>query len=346
MKTIRLKSKAHKFPYIWTIKELENITKDKGDVFSCFACGGGSSFGYKRAGFNVIGCNEIDPKMMKAYVTNHKPKYAYLEPIQTFKLRKDLPDELYNLAILDGSPPCSLFSLAGLRERKWGKEHHFKEGQVAQVLDTLFFDFIDLAKELQPKIVIAENVKGLLQGKAVKYLTEVHKELNNAGYISNHYLLDSSKMGVPQKRERVFVIGLRKDLAKPFIEKDGIFKQKLKLDLNFNETEIPLKVFAKGKPKTEKMNYLPDRFGDIVVNLNKVCPTLVTINRYWLNSNEVLDDETIAKVGTFPLDYKYEHNNQLYLTAMSVPPGMTAHVADRIYEQLSLIHISEPTRRS
>lgn len=148
----------HRFPYKWKISETK-FTKDKGTVFSCFACGGGSSFGYKLAGFDVLWCNEIDPKMIEAYKANHNPKYAYLEPIQTFKLRTDLPDELYNLDILDGSPPCSSFSMAGNREKDWGKEKKFREGQAEQVLDNLFFDFIDLAKELQPKVVVAENVK-------------------------------------------------------------------------------------------------------------------------------------------------------------------------------------------
>ena len=115
--------------------------------------------GYKLAGFDVLGCNEIDPKMMEVYIENHKPKYSYLEGIQTFKNRKDLPKELYNLDILDGSPPCSSFSIAGNRDEDWGKEKKFREGQSEQVLDTLFFDFIDLAKELQPKVVVAENVK-------------------------------------------------------------------------------------------------------------------------------------------------------------------------------------------
>jgi DNA (cytosine-5)-methyltransferase 1 len=161
--------KEHKFPYNWTLKDAV-FTKDKGKVFSCFACGGGSTMGYKLAGFDVLGCNEIDPKMIEAYKTNHNPKYAYLEPIQTFKTRKDLPSELYNLDILDGSPPCSSFSMAGNREKDWGKEKKFKEGQAEQVLDTLFFDFIDLAKELQPKIVVAENVKGLLLGSPQKIM--------------------------------------------------------------------------------------------------------------------------------------------------------------------------------
>lgn len=118
----------HEFPYKWTLKDAV-FTKDKGNVFSCFACGGGSTMGYKLAGFNVLGCNEIDPKMMEAYKTNHNPKYAYLDPIQTFKLMTDLPQELYELDILDGSPPCSSFSMAGNREKDWGKEKKFREGQ-------------------------------------------------------------------------------------------------------------------------------------------------------------------------------------------------------------------------
>jgi DNA (cytosine-5)-methyltransferase 1 len=77
--------------------------------------------GYKLAGFDVIGCNEIDPKMMAAYRANHNPKHSYLEPIQTFKNREDLPPELFDLDILDGSPPCSSFSMAGNREKDWGK---------------------------------------------------------------------------------------------------------------------------------------------------------------------------------------------------------------------------------
>ena len=110
----------HKFDYRWTLADA-NFTKDKGKVFSCFACGGGSSMGYKLAGFDVIGCNEIDNRMMYIYCQNHNPKFPFLEPIQTFKERTDLPPELFNLDILDGSPPCSTFSTAGSREEAWGK---------------------------------------------------------------------------------------------------------------------------------------------------------------------------------------------------------------------------------
>ena len=79
--------------------------------------------------------------------------------IQEMNKLKEFPEELYHLDILDGSPPCSTFSMAGQREENWGKNKKFREGQASQILDDLFFEFIDLAAILKPKIVIAENVK-------------------------------------------------------------------------------------------------------------------------------------------------------------------------------------------
>ncbi len=261
----------HAFPYKWTLKDAL-FAKDKGKVFSCFACGGGSTMGYKLAGFDVIGCNEIDPKMMEAYKANHNPKYSYLEPIQTFKLRDDLPDELYNLDILDGSPPCSSFSMAGNRESDWGKEKVFREGQAEQVLDTLFFDFIDLAKKLQPKVVIAENVKGLLLGEAKQYVIQIYRELEAAGYYVQHWLLDASKMGVPQRRERVFFIALRKDLAEQFLTQVDLFTIAPKLKLEFDEPEINYGEFADklGKPLTEHQQMLWNKKVDSDTNLGDI----------------------------------------------------------------------------
>ena len=127
----------HKYNYRWTLKDAK-FTKDKGLVFSCFACGGGSTMGYKLAGYDVIGCNEIDKRMMYAYCQNHNPRFPFLAPIQEFKNREDLPPELFNLDILDGSPPCSTFSMVGSREDAWGVEKKFREGQQEQVLDALF----------------------------------------------------------------------------------------------------------------------------------------------------------------------------------------------------------------
>ncbi|PTT71001.1 hypothetical protein DD829_21265 [Chryseobacterium sp. HMWF035] len=68
--------------------------------------------GYKLAGFHHLGGVEIDNKMAKIYQTNHSPEYFYHEDIRDFNTRTDLPEELYELDILDGSPPCSAFSMS------------------------------------------------------------------------------------------------------------------------------------------------------------------------------------------------------------------------------------------
>tara|TARA_R110000824_G_scaffold389194_1_gene585181 strand:+ start:71 stop:1129 length:1059 start_codon:yes stop_codon:yes gene_type:complete len=344
-----------KYKYEWTLKDA-NFTKNKGKVFSCFACGGGSTMGYKLAGFDVIGCNEIDPKMIEAYKTNHNPKYAYLEPIQTFKLRKDLPKELYNLDILDGSPPCSSFSISGNREKDWGKEKKFREGQAEQVLDNLFFDFIDLAKELQPKVVVAENVKGLLMGNAKEYVRKIYKQFDKAGYYCQHWLLDASKMGVPQRRERVFFVCLRKDLAEPFLYQQDMFTVNPKLNLEFNEPEIPYKEIrqtegnesAIGLSKmmshywklTTPGNSFSENhpkgsyFNEVKTSPDKVLPTIRANGLpYDYEVERTLFDDECKKAGSYPMDYDFCTNKPVYLIGMSVPPVMVAQISSRIYEQ-------------
>ena len=345
------------FDYKWKLSET-NFTKDKGKVFSCFACGGGSTMGYKLAGFDVLGCNEIDPKMMEAYTTNHKPKYSFLEPIQTFKDRNDLPEELYNLDILDGSPPCSSFSMAGSREKQWGKEKKFKEGQAKQVLDTLFFDFIDLAKKLQPKVVIAENVKGLLLGSAKSYVRDIYREFDKAGYYCQHWLLNASKMGVPQRRERVFFIAFRKDLAGPFLQHKDFFTYAPALNLIFKDKEIPFKDFDSGL-YGKKLSEFVAKYYDMVKIGEKVSKALKKANLKEtlfsydkINPNRALKtitasdsgefrhdvpyfihDQDLILGGSFPADYDFQKFNKKYLIGMSVPPVMTARIAQRIYDQ-------------
>ena len=344
--------------YKWTLKDAK-FTKDKGKVFSCFACGGGSTMGYKLAGFDVIGHNDIDARMIEVYKANHNPKYSFHESIVTFAKRKDLPSELYDLDILDGSPPCSSFSMVGNREKDWGKEKKFREGQELQVLDTLFFDFIDLAKELQPKVVIAENVKGLLIGNAKEYVKKIYKAFDKAGYYCQHWLLDASKMGVPQRRERVFFICLRKDLAKNFLERVDMFRELPKLDLVFNERHIIFEeIFEEHedrlitgvikdawnvrkctdihmgytlKREYNKPNYL---FNNMYLYKDKVCYTILAGDRNVLfDYPRHMNVSELKKCGSYPTDYNFLKIKPYYLIGMSVPPLMTAKIAEQVYNQ-------------
>lgn len=350
-----------KFHWDWSLSDA-NFTKDKGKSFSCFACGGGSTMGMKLAGFDVIGCNEIDPKMNSVYVKNHKPKFNFLEPIQTFKLRDDLPPELFDLDILDGSPPCSSFSMSGNREKDWGKEKKFREGQADQVLDDLFFDFIHLAKRLQSKVVVAENVKGLMMGEAIKYVRKIYKHFDDAGYYCQHWMLDSSTMGVPQKKERVFFICLRKDLADPFLYQKDLFTRAPLLKLDFKEKPILFgdvrSEYGKNYDHTDRGKLMKHAIetdkcmADINLRLHnknsgfnsmirydhEVCGTITAGEKdFRFYDKLACSDEDYIRCGSFPNDYDFGKKTSdsfiKYMVGMSVPPIMTAQIVNQIYIQ-------------
>ena len=247
--------------------------------------------------------------------------------------------------------------MAGNRSKDWGKNKKFREGQAEQVLDTLFFDFIDLAKELQPKVVVAENVKGLLQGNAKEYVKEIYKQFDAAGYYCQHWLLDASKMGVPQRRERVFFICLRKDLAKPFLVQKDMFTQVPKLDLNFNENPIlfeeiknnidfkqreklngsKLKHWLNANSKNGRSYKTKNntKFGFFYkCIMDRVCATITSGSEYAISqSKHLLLDSEFIKIGSFPKDYDFNGNRVQYIIGMSVPPVMISNIVTEIYEQ-------------
>jgi DNA (cytosine-5)-methyltransferase 1 len=337
----------HRFSYKWYLKD--GYPKSHGlKVFGTFICGGGSTMGYKLAGFEHLGGVEIDPEVADVYKTNHNPKYLFVEDIRGFADRKEFPEDLYDLDILDGSPPCSSFSMAGNREKDWGKTKVFREGQAEQRLDDLFFDYIRLAKKLQPKVVIAENVKGLIQGNAKAYVHRIKKEFEAAGYKVQLFLLNAASMGVPQKRERVFFICQRNDLNFP------------KLDLKFNEESIKYKDFKSnilGNKLTDettliwnkkiesdkslgdihlRLNGKAKRFNAVFVKDNQTPNTIAaggdSIPIRFDFPNRVTMDECKI-IGTYPLDYNFKKIDPNYLIGMSVPPVMTAQIATEIYNQ-------------
>lgn len=170
--------------------------------------------GYKRAGCTIVAANDIDPEMAWHYQHNLSPPAYFLCPIGDL-LNRNLPSELFELDILDGSPPCSTFSMAGSREDAWGKEKHFREGQAKQVLSDLFFDYLSLVERLKPRVAIAENVKGMILGNAKGYTKLVMQRFREIGYMPQLFLLNAADCGVPQRRERVFFVAQREDMRRP-----------------------------------------------------------------------------------------------------------------------------------
>lgn len=305
--------------------------------------------GYKLAGFTVLGGVEIDKKMMEVYRVNHNPKYSYLMGVKEFNQLHDtsLSKELFNLDILDGSPPCSSFSMNGKREKGWGKKKKFREGQAEQVLDDLFFDFINIANRLRPKIVVSENVKGLIIGKAKGYVKEIFQNFSDAGYDSQLFLLNSAFMGVPQARERTFFISVRKDLNKPKIKlnfkEEPIILSKAFEDIDYTkELKKPLTAGSlalwkqcKAGLSFETVKGKGKGFSQVKLSPNKPSCTLTAGGSifHWGEPRYLTRTECI-RVQSFPDDYNFLENKPAYITGMSVPPFMMQRIALQIFDQL------------
>ena len=311
-------------------------------VFSCFACGGGSTMGYKLAGCDVIGDLEIDPRMNKVYVENHHPKYNFLMDIRDFNKKDDLPEELYNLDILDGSPPCSTFSMAGQREDAWGKEKKFREGQKMQTLDDLLFVFIDTVAKLKPKVAIMENVEGLTLGNAWSYVQKIYKKFHEIGYKVKHWLLKGEKMGVPQTRHRVFFIATRLDFDLNKIDMSfdyepvtyGVYKtdeEKIAKGIMSNaiKKHKGLKVEEAMFLETGKHSGITHR----IVKLNEIYPTQTSGHGdIWTENGNHPSDLDVLHSQTFPEDYNLLKEKSEYICGMSVPPVMIKRLVTRLIE--------------
>lgn len=332
----------HLFNYKWYLKDgypAPNIQKSNYNVFGTFVCGGGSTMGYKLAGFNHLGGVEIDPKIANVYKLNHNPLFFYNEDIREFNKRNDLPKELYNLDILDGSPPCSTFSMAGSREKAWGKEKQFREGQAKQTLDDLVFIYCDTILKLKPKVFLLENVKGLIQGNAKLYVKQIVSKLSS-DYNVQIFLLNAASMGVPQKRERVFIIGHKKkfDLPKLKLEFNEvailfgeiIINEKSENDL----TQVQFDLWKKQKPNDKTLADVRNEangFTDYLIDKSEVCPTIISGGKYLSKQYpRWFIKEEFCQCGTYPIDYNFKGIEPQYLIGMSVPPVMTAQIANQI----------------
>jgi DNA (cytosine-5)-methyltransferase 1 len=348
---IKYEYNDHKFPYNWNLTDgypAKRIEPNGLKVFGTFICGGGSTMGYKLAGYTHLGGVEIDPQVADIYKTNHNPKYLYNQDIREFNKLIDLPDELYNLDLLDGSPPCSSFSMAGSREKDWGKEKQFKEGQAFQTLDDLVFEYCNTIIKLQPKVFLLENVKGIISGNAKAYSKKIIQTMENAGYKVQLFLLNAASMGVPQKRERVFFIGHKKELNfKPlkldFNEKPITYKNFKSNQLGVELTFDTRNVWEQRQPNDTSLSDIhirisgkAKRFNAVFIKDDKVASTLAAGSdsvpiRFDIPNRVTMDECKL--IGSYPLDYNFKKLAPNYLIGMSVPPIMTAQIAHQIWLQ-------------
>ena len=329
----------------WYKSDLKNVDKNGLKVLSTFSCGGGSSYGYKLAGYDVLGNVEIDQKINSMYVKNHKPKYNFRMDIRDFNSLDNLPEDLKNIDILDGSPPCSTFSMAGSREEAWGVEKRFREGQKRQVLDDLFMEFLQTVKRLNPKVVVAENVDGMTRGKAKYYITMVIKEFKKLGYDVQLFRLNSMFMGVPQSRVRIFFIANRMGFPKLRIQPSerpivyGEIASRKAVPINKSTKAYGLMKHSMISSDTcigdinERLYGKLSNFNTPIFRFNKVCPTITANSAAYREDICYVPDIDIVSATTFPQDYDFNGNSAKYVCGMSVPPLMMKYIAKQIHKQ-------------
>ena len=203
--------------------------------------------------------------------------------------------------------------------------------------------FIDTVKKLHPKVVIIENVEGLVLGEAFKYVQKIYKQLEEAGYKVHHWLLMGEKMGVPQTRHRVFFIACSNEI--------GIDPKEL--NMTFLYEEIPYGTFKTEHEKITKGKMhdaiVTAQYGESVVEImrrvygkesgithriaweNKVFPTQIADHGdIWTQEGNHPSNEDIIHAQTFPEDYDLNGMKAEYICGMSVPPVMMKRIVQRL----------------
>ena len=370
----------------YSLKDLqERSSKKEFNYITFFAGGCGSSCAYKLAGGDVRYMNEFQQIHVDTYLKNFPNTVHECKDIKqvTGEGIMELTGlKKFELDILDGSPPCSAFSVAGKlshsRDGKhsdgWGQTKNYSDGKMVENIEDLFFEFLRVADDIKPKVIIGENVKGLTIGEAKQYFNKIQNTFEDIGYDVCAKVLNSGYFGVPQTRNRVFFIGLRDDITTKvglsFMNIHGIFPSEDKsmvtlgdaldnLEYDDEEVKTLTEKFSKTaywKDTGSKMPNNPDKvltgmdyhhkghhFNLKRVSLKVPAPTLTamgsndtTAGAFHWNEPRKLTIGELKRIQSLPDDFKLtgKWNQKSERIGRMVPPLLLKAVADSVYNKV------------
>lgn len=361
-----------------SMQEIANIPKNGYKLVSTFSGCGGSCLGFEMAGYTVLWANEFIPEAQNTYRRNH-PKVV----LSTRDIRQVSYNDIYRITgllpgqldVLEGSPPCADFSIAGKRrggintvEYK-GQGRKKKYSDTKQQVDDLFYEFARILKELQPKVFVAENVKGLTLGQASillgsaqadffgRHEDTIYHTLVNCGYNVKYKVLNTKDYGVPQNRERLFFIGVRNNLniepvypapANYITTIREAWKNLVNTSVDIQTTEINpdsfrykyLKMMKQGEDASKYDPY-GRYFTHIRLHLDRVSPAILasqttTFGLYHPTEDRGLTIPELKRIHSFPDDFILTGttSKQCERIGRSVPPLMMYYIAKTIKEQI------------
>ena len=371
---------------------LDGESQNKFNVISTFAGGGGSSTGYRLAGGKILCVNEFVEEARKTYSENYPNTLILPNDI------KELSGEEFleitglkagELDILDGSPPCSAFSVAGKLSHSsegkhsdgWGQTKKYSDGKMVENIEDLFFEFLRVANVIRPKVIIAENVKGLTVGEAKEYYNRILNEFENIGYDVSSQVLDSRYFGVSQTRTRVIFIAIREDVSEKvglnFLTIGNVFPTPSKSVIPLREALVGLEYDPEEvkylTEKFEKTAYWKDTGSNMPNNPSKVLsgmdyhpkghhfnlkrvslevpsPTLTamgsgetTAGAFHWNEPRKLTLGELKRIMSLPDDFKLtgKWNQKAERIGRMVPPLMMKSIAESVYDNVLKVYNEE-----
>ena len=326
-------------------------------IISLFSGCGGLDLGFERAGFDIAVANEFDKNIWETFRVNH-PKTKLIEgDIRNIK-EDDFPSEVDGII---GGPPCQSWSEAG--SLKGIEDDRGK----------LFYDYIRILKNKQPKFFLAENVSGMLADRHSEAVQNILEMFRECGYDVTLTLVNAKDYGVAQERKRVFYIGFRKDLNVNFkFPKGSTEEDDKKITLrdiiwDLQETAVPAGEKNQHNPEAINNNeYFTGDYSPMFMSRNRVkgwdeqaftvqasgrqcqihpqAPKMVKFGnndcRFVEGKENLYRRMTIrevARVQGFPDDFKfiYKNTNDAYkMIGNAVPVNLAYEVASAIRKAL------------
>lgn len=322
-------------------------------VISLFSGCGGLDLGFEKAGFEISVANEFDNTIWETYKINH-PKTRLIEgDIRNIK-EEDFPDDVDGII---GGPPCQSWSEAGALR---GIDD--ERGQ-------LFYDYIRILRQKQPKFFLAENVSGMLADRHSTAVKNILRMFDECGYGVSLTLVNAKNYGVAQERKRVFYIGFRKDLNIKFVFPRGSTEEDSKkitlrdIIWDLQETAVPARKNNYHNPiATNNNEFFVGTFSPIFMSRNRVkswdeqaftvqasgrqCqlhPQAPKMVKFGTNDCRFVDGQEhlyrrmtireVARVQGFPdtFQFIYENTNDAYkMIGNAVPVNLAFEVATSI----------------
>jgi len=216
-----------------------------------FSGAGGLDIGFHDAGFDIVECVELENQFVKTLERNkHDGRYFKNTNIICDDIRNYTPKKSLKVDFIIGGPPCQSFSKAGVRAAG-AKGTNDSRG-------TLFEEYVRVLNQIQPKGFLFENVTGILSAEKGAAMSKIVNAFEAVGYNLSYRVLDTADYGVPQNRERLILVGTRKESFKFPAPTHGIDSEK-KIDY-YSSSEA----LAGVKNKNDVKSGLNGRFGHLL----------------------------------------------------------------------------------